>query len=419
MIGSVVGNFKILDKLGEGGMGAVYLAVDLMLDRRVAIKMLRPELARDPQVVERFRTEAVTLARINHPRVATLYSLFRERDGLFMAMEYVAGETLDHVISARGAMPPEGAVAILCQALVGIDHAHRMGIIHRDLKPGNLMLLADGSVKVMDFGIARVLGTSRMTRTGRLIGTVEYMSPEQVRGNETGAASDLYSLGIVLFEMLTGRVPFHADSEYELMRAQVEQTPTAPRTFAPGIPPLVEAAVLRALEKEPSARFASASEFRAVLLEAVGAVEPPARSIAAAAPMKPTRVAELTVMPPSVPAAHVGGPTTRRTIFSPDSKYWVGAAALLVIGAVIALWLVRSAPETRPASELRPSPAAEVQKPPESPAPTPVAPAPVAAPPSIHESPDVHAASEPGSADRERERRRAARRAAEKALDLR
>src|ERR1041385_6498438 len=222
MIGNVVGSYKVTEKIGEGGMGAVFKGIDLMLEREVAIKMLRPELASQPEVVERFRTEAITLAKLNHPNIATLYSFLRNGEDYFMVMEFVRGETLDDVIRKFGSMSIERAVPLFCQALEGIDHAHRMGIVHRDLKPANVMLTDAGSIKVMDFGIARVLGTARMTRQGNVVGTIEYMSPEQVRGMESDARSDVYSLGIVLYEMLTGRVPFNCDSEFEMMKAQVE-----------------------------------------------------------------------------------------------------------------------------------------------------------------------------------------------------
>jgi serine/threonine protein kinase len=267
MIGNVVGNYKIIDKIGEGGMGAVFKGVDLMLEREVAIKMLRPELAQQPNVVERFRTEAVTLAKLNHPNVATLHSFFRQGDDFFMVMEFVRGETLDSLIRQRGALPCDRAVELFSMALEGIDHAHKMGIVHRDIKPANMMLTDTGSIKVMDFGIARVLGTDRLTRAGHLIGTAEYMSPEQVRGEETDARSDIYSLGILLYEMLTGRVPFNNTSEYELMRSQIEDAPTPPRTFAPQIPLGIEQAIMRSLAKKREARFQSASEFRASLLQ--------------------------------------------------------------------------------------------------------------------------------------------------------
>ncbi|HSB08167.1 MAG TPA: serine/threonine-protein kinase [Blastocatellia bacterium] len=276
MVGSVVGNYKIVDKIGEGGMGAVFKGIDLMLEREVAIKMLRPELARQPNVVERFRTEAVTLAKLNHPNVATLHSFFRQGDDFFMVMEFVRGETLDDIIRKQGAMPCDRAVQLFCMALEGIDHAHKMGIVHRDIKPANMMLTDTGSIKVMDFGIARVLGTDRLTKAGHLIGTVEYMSPEQVRGEETDARSDIYSLGILLYEMLTGRVPFNSTSEYELMRCQIEDAPTPPRALAPHIPLPVEQAIMRSLAKKRDARYQSAGEFRTMLMQKnTGAITTP------------------------------------------------------------------------------------------------------------------------------------------------
>lgn len=268
MIGQILGNYKIEGKIGEGGMGAVYRGVDLMLEREVAIKALRPELGSQPQVAERFRSEAVTLARLNHPNIATLYSFFRQGDDYFMVLEYVRGVTLDHVIRQRGALTPDEAIPVFCRVLDGIDHAHRLGIIHRDIKPANMMLTETGGLKVLDFGIARILGTARMTKAGHLIGTIEYMSPEQVRGQETDARSDIYSLGMLLYEMLTGRVPFSSENEYELMRAQVEETPPSPRSLNPAIPLEVERSILSAIAKAPNARFQTAGEFRASLLAA-------------------------------------------------------------------------------------------------------------------------------------------------------
>jgi serine/threonine-protein kinase len=276
VIGTVVGNYKIVEKIGEGGMGAVYKGIDLMLEREVAIKVLRPEFGSQPQVVERFRSEAVTLAKLNHPNIAILYSFFRQSAYFFMVLEYVRGETLDKIIEARGAMSCEEAIPLFCQALEGIDHAHRLGIVHRDIKPGNIMLTDTGILKVLDFGIARMLGTARMTKAGHLIGTIEYMSPEQIRGQEIDARSDIYSLGILLYEMLTGRVPFASDSEFELMRAQVEELPTPPREFAPHIPEDVEWSILCATDKDPEKRFQTAAAFRAAIVDSVGAELMPA-----------------------------------------------------------------------------------------------------------------------------------------------
>jgi serine/threonine-protein kinase len=290
MIGNVVGSYKITEKIGEGGMGAVFKGIDLMLEREVAIKMLRPELASQPQVVERFRSEAVTLAKLNHPNIATLFSFLRQGEDFFMVMEFVRGETLDSLIRRAGAMPCDRAIALFCQALEGIDHAHRMGIIHRDVKPANMMLTATGALKVMDFGIARVLGTSRMTKQGNIVGTIEYMSPEQVRGQETDARSDIYSLGILLYEMLTGRVPFSSDSEFDLMKMQIDDAPPPPRVFSGQIPQAVEQAIMRSLAKRPEARFQGAADFRNALSSALGAPPAPVVGVPSAPAPDATRI---------------------------------------------------------------------------------------------------------------------------------
>lgn len=280
MIGRIVGNYKIIEKIGEGGMGAVYRGIDLMLERDVAIKVLRSELANQPQVVERFRSEAVTLAKLNHPNIAALYSFFRQGDDFFMVMEYLQGKTLDRVLAERGRIPYREAIPLFCHALEGVGYAHRRGVIHRDIKPANMMLTDEGVLKVMDFGIARVLGTARMTRAGHLIGTIEYMSPEQVRGLETDARSDIYSLGMLLYEILTGRVPFAIENEFELMHAQIERMPTPPRQIVAEIPEPIEEAIMRAIAKDPADRWSSAMEFRTALLKDETLTFSPAQGIA-------------------------------------------------------------------------------------------------------------------------------------------
>lgn len=268
MIGQTIGNYKIIRSLGEGGVGRVYQGVDTMLDREVAIKVLRPELARQTSIVERFRSEAVLLAKLNHPNIATLYSLLRQGDELFMVLEFIRGETLEQLLHRRGALPEDDAIPIFCQALDGINHAHELGIVHRDVKPGNMILTANGILKVLDFGIARLLGTSRMTRSGNIIGTLEYMSPEQVRGLETDARSDIYGLGIMLYEILTGRLPFESENEFLLMKAQTEEMPALPRSINPNISETVETAIMKALAKNPDERFQSAGEFLDSLFDA-------------------------------------------------------------------------------------------------------------------------------------------------------
>ena len=268
MIGQIIGNYKIEQKLGEGGMGAVYKGVDTMLDREVAIKALRPELASQIHVVERFRSEAVTLAKLNHPNIATLYSLFRQSDELYMVLEFVRGETLDNILARRGALAADEAIPVFAQVMDGINHAHELGIVHRDIKPANMMLTEKGTLKVLDFGIARLLGSARTTRHGNIIGTLEYMAPEQVRGLETDCRTDIYALGMMLYEVLTGRLAFQTENEFELMKLQTEATPVQPVQINPNIPHEVNAAIMRAIEKDPNHRFQTAGDFRETLLAA-------------------------------------------------------------------------------------------------------------------------------------------------------
>lgn len=362
MIGTVIGNYKILEKIGEGGMGAVFKGVDLMLEREVAIKALRPELASQPQIVERFRSEAVTLAKLNHPNIATLHSFFRQADDFFMIMEYVRGETFDQILRKRGAMPVDRAVSLFCQALEGIDHAHRMGIIHRDIKPANIMLTEAGTVKVMDFGIARVLGSARMTREGHLVGTIEYMSPEQIRGQEADSRSDIYSLGILLYEMLTGRVPFESRSEYDLMKSQIEAAPRPPREHAPYVSLPIEEAIMRSLAKRPDSRFQTAGEFRNVLVTSMRAATnpltaPPRGAYAAPATrISDPRTTPATPVPPAVvKETRLPGPLVTRAAAIPQAtkaparssmmsrltwKHFAGAAAAVLVLAVVPLALM-------------------------------------------------------------------------------
>lgn len=270
MIGQIIGNiYQIVDKLGEGGMGSVYKGLDLNLQRPVAIKVLRPDLANNPALVERFHSEAITLAKLNHPNIATLYSFIPQDNQFFMIMEFVAGETLATLI-ARGAINYKEAIPLFCQALEGIGQAHRVGIIHRDIKPANLMVMTEDfgekKIKVMDFGIARILGTNRLTNPGGLVGTLHYMSPEQIKGQDIDTRSDIYALGILLYEMLTGKLPFDANSEYALLDMHVKQPPPPLHLVKPDVPLLIEDAVLKAMAKSPNERFQTVGEFRSFLL---------------------------------------------------------------------------------------------------------------------------------------------------------
>ncbi len=261
-----IGNFRFLEKLGEGGMGEVYKGLDTTLEREVAIKLLRPELSNQPNIMERFRTEAVALARLNHPNIAMLHAFHQDSGQAYMIMEYVPGETLAQIMTRESRLPWQTALSLISQVLCGLEHAHGKNIVHRDIKPSNIMLSPNGIIKLMDFGIARILERSRLTKTGFLVGTLHYMSPEQIQGKEADRRSDIYSVGLVLYKLLTGRAPFDRNTDYETIKAQVEEHPGSPSEWAPEIDPGVERAVLRALAKDPSDRFGSAEAYRQTLL---------------------------------------------------------------------------------------------------------------------------------------------------------
>ena len=265
MIGHTIHNCKIIEKIGEGGMGVVYLGEDIMLGRKVAVKVLRPHLLHDESLLERFKSEARILSRLNHPNIAGLYNFFSYENTYCMVMEYVDGEPLDELLKKNRRVPPEIAANMIYQALEGLNHAHRRNIIHRDIKLSNLILSRQDVIKIMDFGIARAAGSSRLTSTGRAVGTLEYMSPEQIRGQEGGEQSDLYSLGIVLYELLTGQVPFKDNTEFELMKAHLEQRPPTLREKVETLPLALEEVVAKALEKAPERRYANAKAFQQAL----------------------------------------------------------------------------------------------------------------------------------------------------------
>ncbi len=265
MIGTEIASYRILEKLGQGGMGVVYKAVDTGLDRMVAMKVLNPDLSKNPELVERFRAEARAQANLNHTNLATLYAFMVHQGTAIMVMEFVEGETFAQIIRRRGPIPEVEAIPLFRQALLGIGYAHRAGILHRDIKPSNLMLNKNGLVKVMDFGIAKVIGARGMTRTGTQLGTLAYMSPEQIQNRNVDIRSDVYELGITLYEMLTGHLPFESDSEFQIMQDHVYTPPPPPSKYYPYINHGVENVILKSIEKNSDARFQTVEQFGAAL----------------------------------------------------------------------------------------------------------------------------------------------------------
>jgi len=260
MVGQNIGKYHVEDRLGRGGMGTVYRAIDETLHREVAIKVLNAEL-NDPEVAKRFRAEAITVARLSHPGIATIYELFQHDGQWLMVMEFVRGETLEHLVDRMGALSPQRAAELCMQALAALAHAHSMGVVHRDLKPANLMITETGSVKIMDFGIARVAGTEHLTNAGYMMGTPAYMAPEQVMGHEIDARADLYAMGVVFYRLTTAKLPFRGDTPFAMAQSQVNEIPTPVAMMRSDLPPWVEQIVGRALAKAPEQRFQSAVEF--------------------------------------------------------------------------------------------------------------------------------------------------------------
>ncbi|MGA9754650.1 MAG: protein kinase, partial [Desulfobaccales bacterium] len=265
-------NYRVIKKIGQGGMGLVYVAEDLALGRLVALKVLAPYLVQDPEILERFRFEARNQAQLVHTNITMVYSFLVEDEQAFLVLEFIDGETLENRINREGRIVAMEALPIFRKILDALGYAHSKGVIHRDIKPGNIAFTSEGNVKIMDFGIAlNIEETGRLTRTGHVLGTPHYMAPEQILGKELTFRTDIYALGITLFEMLTGRLPFDSKSDFEVRVAQISHPPPSLRAFGyQDITPALEEVILKALAKEPEARFSSAREFLQALEAAVG-----------------------------------------------------------------------------------------------------------------------------------------------------
>jgi beta-lactam-binding protein with PASTA domain/predicted Ser/Thr protein kinase len=334
------GRYRVLSRLGSGGMAEVYLAEDQLLGRQVAVKVLHHHFAEDQEFVERFRREASSAAGLSHPNIVAIFDRGEWNGTYYIAMEYVAGRSLKTIVREQGPLDPALAIDIVVQILRAARFAHKRGVVHRDLKPHNVILDEEGRARVTDFGIARA-GASDMTLTGSIMGTAQYLSPEQAQGHPVSASADLYSVGVILYELLTGAVPFEGETAVVIAFKQVSAEPRPPSTLNPALPAALDAIVLRALAKDPAWRYPDADEFiaalqreRRALSAPSGAVTPPAHP-----PQQDGPAATGPLLLPAV-APLAGDATPPPTRSRRRLWLWSAAAALLVAAAVLAVLLL-------------------------------------------------------------------------------
>ncbi len=327
--------YTIIEKIGEGGMGTVYVANDTMLDRKVAIKQLNRSSVEDASMSDRFQQEALALARLNHPNITHLYSFIPKENTYWMVMEYVEGKTLEDWIRIHTTIGYQLVATIAAQMLDGIGHAHKKGIIHRDMKPANVMINEDGEVKIMDFGIARMRNAQRLTSHGKSVGTLEYMSPEQIQGKEGDERTDIYAVGNIMYELLSGNPPYQANSDYQIMKDKLEQNPRPISSINPSVPSTLQKIISKALERNPDNRYQSAQEFKRAIETAFGANLLPTSSLLAAieAPQITTN-ASTTATTSTVNSLLSKAKNISGDIHIPDIKK-VSKPVLLLIGSVI------------------------------------------------------------------------------------
>ena len=349
--------YSIVSRIGSGGMADVYCAQDLQLGRKVALKLLYRRFAEDTEFVERFKREASAAAGLQHPNVVGVYDRGEWDGTYYIAMEYLEGRSLKQILQEEGTLPPDRAIDIVVQILRAARFAHQRGVIHRDMKPHNVILDSEGRAKVTDFGIARA-GASDMTETGSIMGTAQYLSPEQAQGHAVSAQSDLYAIGIVLYELLTGRVPFDGDSPVTIALKQVSELPVPPSPYNPAVPQELDAIVLRALEKDPARRFADAEEFIAALEQAketlvavpagqstavFGAVADPTAATAVAGGAAPPGATEEELAALAYPAEPL--PPEDEEERRRRRNRWIIAAAVILLLAVAGLAFALTRPD--------------------------------------------------------------------------
>ena len=298
--------YLILEQLGKGGMAIVYRARDTMLERSVAVKVLREDYSRDPAFLDRFRQEAKAAANLSHPNIVTVHDFGLDNGQLFIVMEYVPGTDLKTLIKQRGRFTPEEAVPLLIQACAGIGYAHRAGLVHCDVKPQNMLVTPDMRLKVADFGIARALLTIHPEEQSDIIwGSPQYFSPEQATGAAPSPASDVYSLGIIMYEMLTGSLPFQADTATELAELHIDAEPLPISEMLPDISPVLEQIVTKVLSKEPSQRYRTADQLGRVLLNFGNAKSSPALSLTPEAASATASLTAASAIPEPAPGPEI------------------------------------------------------------------------------------------------------------------
>src|SRR5438477_822079 len=283
-------------------MAQVYKARDNVLGRMVAVKVLREQYASDAQFVARFRREAQAAANLSHPNIVNVYDVGQDGDVYYIVMEYIAGTSLKELITRSAPLPIDQAVSIAAQILAGLEYAHRNGLIHRDIKPQNVLITPEGGVKVTDFGIAKSVSDLGLTEAGLALGTAHYFSPEQARGERVVPQSDIYAVGVTLFEMLTGRLPFESESAVGLAYKHIGEPPPSPRELVPAIPPRLNNIVLRALAKDPQDRFTSAAEMEKALRAVQAGGQQPTMEVPVARPS----ITQPRSRPPTKPASRAG-----------------------------------------------------------------------------------------------------------------
>ena len=317
--------YRVVGRLGSGGMAEVYLAHDDVLDRDVALKVMSGRYADDEEFVERFKREAQSAAALSHPNIVSIYDRGESEDGTYyIAMEYLAGGTLKDRILQRGALPPETAVAVALQIAEALQAAHRSGVVHRDIKPHNVLVTASGDVKVGDFGIARAASSSTMTKTGSILGTAHYISPEQAMGEPVGPQSDLYSLGVVLYEMLTGVLPYDAETSIGIAMKHVNGRLVPPVEVNPEVPKGINAITVRLLAKEPEDRYADANELIRDLERVLDGLEPLA--------MSETQVMRRVTSPSAAPTRAFPSPPLQG---KRERRRWLPALLFLLLLALL------------------------------------------------------------------------------------